>query len=118
MPNSNIKPSSAKSKTRKSHSASQRASSSSSKVRRNIKGGVHVNPAELKQAFQFFDVEGNGYITVQDLKKRLGVFYQSFSIKEYKFLMNNKTELTEQGKWLLTVKPTNLGVHVVCQCIW
>ena len=59
-------------------------------VRRNAKGGVYVNPAELKQAFEFFDVEGKGYLTMTDLKKRLGVFYQNLTLREYKFLMNNK----------------------------
>jgi len=72
-----------------------------SAVRRNPKGGVYVNPTELKQAFEFFDVEGKGYITISDLKKRLGVFYQNLSLREYKFLMNNKQELTEQDLYNL-----------------
>jgi len=64
-------------------------------IPRNAKGGVAVNPAEVHQAFQFFDVDNKGYITLQDLKKRLGVFYQNLSLREYKFLMNNQQELSE-----------------------
>lgn len=43
----------------------------------------------------------SGYITLQDLKKRLGVFYQNLSLREYKFLMNNKQELTEAELYAL-----------------
>eukprot|EP00462_Mataza_sp_D1_P000731 CAMPEP_0175095340 /NCGR_PEP_ID=MMETSP0086_2-20121207/4096_1 /TAXON_ID=136419 /ORGANISM="Unknown Unknown, Strain D1" /LENGTH=201 /DNA_ID=CAMNT_0016368567 /DNA_START=12 /DNA_END=617 /DNA_ORIENTATION=- len=70
-------------------------------IRRNAKGGIYVNQRELKQAFEFFDADGKGYITLQDLKKRLGVFYQNLSLREYKFLMNNKQELTEQDLYQL-----------------
>ncbi len=73
--------------------ASQAASAA--EIKRNAKGGILVNPSELHQAFEFFDVDNKGYITIQDLKKRLGVFYQNLSLREYKFLMNNKSELTE-----------------------
>lgn len=72
-----------------------------SSVKRNSKGGIHVSPSELHQAFEFFDVDGKGFITIQDLKKRLGVFYQNLSLREYKFLMNNKQELTEQELYAL-----------------
>lgn len=64
-------------------------------VKRNSRGGVYVNPSELHQAFEFFDMDGKGFITLADLKKRLGVFYQNLSLREYKFLMNNRQELTE-----------------------
>lgn len=72
-----------------------------SNIRRNAKGGIHVNPQELKQAFEFFDTDNKGFITIQDLKKRLGVFYDNLSLREYKFLMNNKQELTEQDLYYL-----------------
>jgi calmodulin len=70
-------------------------------VQQNAQGGVHVEASELKQAFQFFDEGDKGFITLADLKKRLGVFYQNLSLKEYKFLMNNKQELTEQELYAL-----------------
>lgn len=77
------------------------SSSSTGGVKRNAKGGIHVAPSELHQAFEFFDVDGKGFITIQDLKKRLGVFYQNLSLREYKFLLNNKQELTEQELYAL-----------------
>jgi calmodulin len=70
--------------------------SSAYKPSTNKTVGIPVNPSELHQAFQFFDVDHKGFLTISDLKKRLGVFYQNLSLREYKFLMNNKSELTEQ----------------------
>ena len=63
-------------------------------VPRNSRGGVLVTDEELKSAFEFFDVEGSGKITQAQLKKRLGVFYKDMPNKEYKFLMNDQSELT------------------------
>ena len=63
-------------------------------VPRNSRGGVLVTDEELKSAFDFFDVEGSGKITQAQLKKRLGVFYKDMPNKEYKFLMNDQSELT------------------------
>ena len=63
-------------------------------VPRNSRGGVLVTDDELKSAFEFFDVEGSGKITQAQLKKRLGVFYKDMPNKEYKFLMNDQSELT------------------------
>ena len=63
-------------------------------VPRNSRGGVLVTDDELKSAFDFFDVEGSGKITQAQLKKRLGVFYKDMPNKEYKFLMNDQSELT------------------------
>ena len=54
----------------------------------------NVTDEELKSAFDFFDVEGSGKITQAQLKKRLGVFYKDMPNKEYKFLMNDQSELT------------------------
>jgi Ca2+-binding EF-hand superfamily protein len=70
-------------------------------IKRNAAGGIAVNRGELKQAFEFFDVDKKGYITIHDLKRRLGVFYQNLSLREYKFLMNNKQEITEQDLYQL-----------------
>lgn len=76
----------------------QESSDAVSGIRRNAKGGIYVNPQELKAAFEFFDVDGKGHITMNDLKKRLGVFYQSLSLREYKFLMNNKVLLFRKNE--------------------
>ena len=63
-------------------------------VPRNSKGGVLVTEEELKAAFDFFDVDSSGKITLGNLRKRLGVFYKNMPAKEYRFLMNNKSEMT------------------------
>jgi hypothetical protein len=99
-------PSAAPSKHSKAKSSTASAAAAAdadpfSAVKRNAKGGIHVSAGELHQAFEFFDVEGKGFITISDLKKRLGVFYQNLSLREYKFLMNNKQELTEQELYTL-----------------
>ena len=88
------------------------------RVRKNARGGVYVDPNEVKQAFEFFDVDsmhaptvfvyiyicvcvraildvlfhvtGRGVINMKDLERRLKVFYPNLSTREYKFLMNNK----------------------------
>ena len=39
-------------------------------------------------AFDFFDVEGRGKLTVADLKARLGAFYKNLPSKEYKALIS------------------------------
>ena len=48
----------------------------------------------MAAAFAFFDVDGSGKITTSNLRKRLGVFYKNMPAKDYRFLMNNKPELT------------------------
>merc|ERR1719453_609916 len=63
-------------------------------VPRNSKGGVLVTEEELKAAFDFFDVDSSGKITLGNLRKRLGVFYKNMPAKEYRFLMNNKSEMS------------------------
>ncbi|KAJ8608753.1 hypothetical protein CTAYLR_007788 [Chrysophaeum taylorii] len=63
-------------------------------VPRNAKGGVLVTEQELKTAFDFFDVDSSGKITLANLKKRLGVFYKNMPAKECRFLMNDKNEMT------------------------
>ena len=49
---------------------------------------------EIKSAFTFLDVDKSGQISLANLKKRLGVFFPDMTPKEYKFLMNNRKELT------------------------
>jgi len=62
--------------------------------RRNDKGGILVTEEELKAAFDFFDVNSTGKITLPNLKARLGAFYKNMPMKEYNFLMNNESEMT------------------------
>lgn len=64
------------------------------KVKKNSKGGVLVTFEELQAAFHILDLDKSGAITLPNLKKRLGVFYPDLTAKEYRFLMNNKKEMT------------------------
>jgi calmodulin len=66
------------------------------RVRKNYRGGVLITPEEIKIAFDFLDTDRSGKISLANLKKRLGVFFPNMSAKEYRFLMNNKRELTIQ----------------------
>ncbi len=67
---------------------------SSLKVKKNSKGGVLVTKEELNAAFTMLDVDKTGQISLPNLRKRLGLFFPDMSGKEYRFLMNNKKELT------------------------
>jgi|TARA_B110000211_G_C13749161_1_gene408011 Ca2+-binding EF-hand superfamily protein len=60
----------------------------------SVPAGITIDEAELQAAFEFFDVSGTGKITLSDLKNRLGAFYKNVPLREYKFLMNNQSELT------------------------
>jgi Ca2+-binding EF-hand superfamily protein len=53
-----------------------------------------LSQEEIKSAFAFLDVEKSGQVSLANLKKRLGVFFPDMTPKEYKFLMNNRKELT------------------------
>ena len=65
-----------------------------SEVRRNEKGGVLVTPEELRVAFELLDTEKMGSVTLAALRKRLGFFFPDMTPKEYRFLMNNRKEIT------------------------
>lgn len=67
-----------------------------SKVRKNHRGGVLITPEEIKLAFDFLDCDKTGKVSLANLKKRLGVFFPDMSAKEYRFMMNNKREMTIQ----------------------
>ena len=51
-------------------------------------GSLHVDDDELSAAFDFFDIEHKGKLTVADLKARLGAFYKNLPTKEYKALIS------------------------------
>lgn len=71
-----------------------RAATEVNVVRKNAKGGVLVTPEELRMAFDFLDVDRTGKVSLVNLKRRLGVFFPNMNIKEYRFLMNNKREIS------------------------
>lgn len=69
-------------------------SGSLDKVKKNSKGGILVTAEEISTAFAMLDIERTGQLTLNSLKKRLGVLFPEMTAKEYRFLMNNKKELT------------------------
>jgi Ca2+-binding EF-hand superfamily protein len=54
------------------------------KVKKNAKGGVLITPEEIQMAFQLLDIEKSGQISLQNMKKRLGVLFPEMSIKDYR----------------------------------
>jgi len=70
--------------------------SSEQKVKKNARGGVHITQDEIKLAFDFLDTDKTGKLSLANLKKRLGVFFPNMTAKEYRFLMNNRREMTVQ----------------------
>lgn len=63
-------------------------------MKKNSKGGVLITPEEITTAFQLLDSERTGQLTIATLKKRLGTLFPEMSAKEFRFLMNNKKEIT------------------------
>lgn len=68
--------------------------SSFDRVKKNAKGGVLVTNEEIATAFGMLDLEKNSVITLATLKKRLGLMFPDMSAKDYRFLMNNKKEMS------------------------
>lgn len=54
------------------------------KVKKNAKGGVLITPEEIQMAFQLLDVEKSGQLSLQNLKKRLGVLFPELTVKDYR----------------------------------
>ena len=50
---------------------------------------LKVTEEELAAAFEFFDMDGNGKITMANLRKRLGVFYKNMPAKDYRYSGHN-----------------------------
>lgn len=61
--------------------------------------GVHVQKDELENAFSFLDVERNGTISLNILRKSLSVFFPDISLRDLKFLMNNNKDLSIADLW-------------------
>lgn len=83
------------------------------KVKKNSKGGVQITAEEIKTAFNLLDVDKTG-VVLPVLKKRLGVLFPDFTAKDYRFLMNNKKEITieDLNELLLDNEITNFDpVH-------
>lgn len=49
---------------------------------------------EVQAAFAMLDLEKTNTITLQTLKKRLGSLFPNMTAKDFRFLMNNKKEMT------------------------
>ncbi|KAH9111954.1 hypothetical protein AeMF1_013606 [Aphanomyces euteiches] len=69
----------------------------SDQVLRNAHGGVLITREQIRAAFDFFDVEHKGCITLDNLKSRLSLFYKDMTPRDYRVLLNNEGELTEQS---------------------
>lgn len=65
-----------------------------SEFKKNAKGGILIEKKDIKKLFQFLDVNNSKYLTESDLRVRLPVFYKSLAPREYKFLMNNRSQIT------------------------
>uniref|UniRef100_K3X6Y0 EF-hand domain-containing protein n=1 Tax=Globisporangium ultimum (strain ATCC 200006 / CBS 805.95 / DAOM BR144) TaxID=431595 RepID=K3X6Y0_GLOUD len=74
-------------------------------VPQNEFGGVLVTPEQIHAAFQFLDIDKKQRVTLDNLRARLSIFYDSVSIKDAKLLLNDETELTEE--YLNTLLLTN-----------
>lgn len=62
---------------------------------------IVIDDDELDAAFAFFDVDGKGKLTPQDLKVRLSAFYKNLPAKEYKTLISEPNFTKDTLKKLL-----------------
>ncbi|CAJ1334945.1 unnamed protein product, partial [Effrenium voratum] len=58
------------------------------------KGGILITEDELKVAWEFFDTNGKGKLTMSEIKRRLQTFYKDITTREVKFLLNNQPEIS------------------------
>jgi Ca2+-binding EF-hand superfamily protein len=54
------------------------------RVKKNSKGGVLITPEEIQLAFQMFEPDKNGAVSLQNLKKRLSVLFPELTLKDYR----------------------------------
>ncbi|EQC29134.1 hypothetical protein SDRG_13166 [Saprolegnia diclina VS20] len=64
-------------------------------VPRNEHGGVLVTRDQIRAAFDFLDVEHRGLVTMENLKTRLSIFYPDMTTRDFRVLLNNASEVTE-----------------------
>lgn len=58
--------------------------------------GSSITPDDFKAAWEFFDPEGRGSLSAEDVRERLSIFYRNVTPKEVKFLMNNQPQISKQ----------------------
>ncbi|CEG41844.1 hypothetical protein PPTG_11621 [Plasmopara halstedii] len=63
---------------------------------KNKLGGVLVTSEQIHTAFQFLDIEKNGRVTLENLRSRLGIFYDNMSLKDVRLLLGEESVLTEE----------------------
>jgi hypothetical protein len=93
-------------------------------VRRCHRRRIHLAPHStlfshtFVQAFEFLDTNKKGYITAQDLREKLGIFYKNLSSRDYKLLMQGKVRCSlpcaaptlSSASHVSLISPT-LGLH-------
>lgn len=85
------------------------------------KKALPVDRQELAAAFRFFDTDGKGYLTKDDLESKLHLFYKHVKPVELQYLMNKKQKISYQGTNYRAVL-TFVGAAVlvclhVCVCV-
>jgi Ca2+-binding EF-hand superfamily protein len=72
----------------------KRSTSSAANAAENRGNPTAFSKEDIKAAFEFLDIEKTGQVSLSDLKKRLGIFFPEMTSKEFRFLMNNRKEIT------------------------
>jgi len=65
-----------------------------SQVPTNAKGGIQISEQEIEEAFRFFDGDGSGKLTIDDLTSRLSLLSENITAKEVQVMLNGKEGLT------------------------